>query len=62
MFGLGPSEILLIAMVIVLLLVAFVVVVLIMYAATRFLSGNREGKLEARVAELERKLEEQQKK
>ena len=62
MFGLGPAEILLIATVIVVLLVALVIVVLIIYAATRLLSGNREGRLEARVAELERKLEEQQKK
>ena len=62
MFGLGPAEILLIATVIVVLLVVLVIGALIIYAASRLLSGKRESKLEARVAELERKLEEQQKK
>ena len=62
MFGIGPAEILLIATVIVLLLVACGFVLLIIYAASKLLSGKREGDLEARVAELERKLEEQQNK
>ena len=62
MFGLGPAEIVLIATVIVLLLVALVIGVLIIYAASKLLSGKRDSKLEARVSELERKLEEQQKK
>jgi len=46
----------------VLLLVAFVAGVVIIVSIFKFLTGNREAKLEARIEELERRLGEQRQK
>lgn len=62
MFGLGPTEILLMVFASVLLLVAFVAGVVIIVSIFKFLTGNREAKLEARIEELERRLGEQRQK
>lgn len=62
MFGLGPTEILLMVFASVLLLVAFVAGIVIIVSIFKFLTGNREAKLEARIEELERRLGEQRQK
>lgn len=62
MFGLGPTEIILIVIVSILLLASFVAGVVIIVSIFKFLTGNREAKLEARIEELERRLGEQRQK
>ncbi len=62
MFGLGPTEILLIFIVIISLVVALVIVVAIIAAVINFMNGKREAELEGRVDELEKRLREQEQK
>jgi uncharacterized membrane-anchored protein YhcB (DUF1043 family) len=62
MFGIGPAEILLIVIVALLLLAALVIGVVIIYLIFKSLSGNQERRLEARIDDLEKRLQEQQKK
>ncbi len=62
MFGIGPTEIILIVIICVLLFVAFVAAVAIVLSMVKYYSGKREARLEARIAELEKRLSEQQQK
>jgi uncharacterized membrane protein YdbT with pleckstrin-like domain len=62
MFGLGPTEILLMVTVSILLLVPFVAGIAIIVSVFKYYTGKREAKLEARIEELEKRLGEQQRK
>ncbi len=62
MFGLGPTEILLMVIVSILLLVPFVAGIAIIVSVFKYYTGKREAKLEARIEELEKRLGEQQRK
>lgn len=62
MFGIGPSEIILIAITLILILLPLAGGILILYWIFKFFSSNRDRKLEARIDALEKQLQEQQKK
>ena len=59
---LGPQEILLIFVILIILAVFVIGIIVIVWSILQFLKGKREGELEARVKELEKRLNEREQK